>query len=57
MKLTHTRYEMTKELEARATKFSTIAFPEEVRDNAAIQVQLANFFSFIRWKMSASGTT
>lgn len=36
--------EVTCELGARATKLPTIAFPEEVRENAAIQIQLADLF-------------
>lgn len=44
IKLTQTRKEMTKELGARVTKLLTIAFPEEVRENATIQVQLADLF-------------
>lgn len=44
MKLTHASYVTTRELEARVTEFSTMAFPEEVRDNAAIQVQLEDLF-------------
>lgn len=42
MKLTQTRNETTKGLGARATKLSTIAYPGEVSENAAIQVQLAD---------------
>lgn len=42
IKFTQAREEMTKELGARATNLSTIAFSGEVRDNATIQVQLAD---------------
>lgn len=44
IKLIQTKEETTTELGERATKLSTIAFPEEVRENVTIQVQLADLF-------------
>lgn len=42
MKLTQARDEMTRKLGARVMKLLTIAFSEEVRENATIHVQLAD---------------
>lgn len=44
MNLTQAMDKTTRELGARAMKLSTMAFPEEIRENAAIRVQLADLF-------------
>lgn len=43
-RFTQVRDEIPGQLGARATKLSALAFPEEVRENAAIQVQLVDLF-------------
>lgn len=44
MRLTQVRDETPGNLGEGATKLSDLVFPEEVKENAAIQAQLADFF-------------
>lgn len=44
MRLAQERNEGPEELGKRAKRLASPAFPEEVRENAAIQVQLADLF-------------
>lgn len=44
MKLNYASDETPGELVARVTKLSALAFPGKVRENAAIQLQLADLF-------------
>lgn len=44
MKLAQAKIETPRELGTRATKLSALAFPEEAKENADIQAQLADLF-------------